>query len=73
MEDNKYLNKAIQEAGKILNQTKAQREQVEKAIPQLKKQIADSGGDLTMITKMENAAKHKDLSALIQLHNKISK
>ena len=73
MENTNYLNKALQEAAKTLKAIEPQRKVFEESIPTIKAELRKQGHDMTMISRMEEAAKNGDLNTIINLKSKLHK
>ena len=73
MENINILNKALKAAAETLKTIEPQRKVFEDSIPDIKRQLQEAGADISIITKMENAAKNGDLKAIIKLKSQIQK
>jgi len=73
MENTNILNKALRAAAETLKTIEPQRKVLEDSIPDIKRQLQKAGGDASIITKMEAAAKNGDLKTIIKLKSQIKK
>ncbi len=72
MEKYQYLNKALKEAEKVFKTIEPQRQAINKIIPEIKKKLSENGTDISIISKMEIAAKAGDIKTIIELKNKMN-
>lgn len=73
MENTNILNKALKAAAETLKTIEPQRKVLEDSIPDIKRQLQKAGGDISIISKMETAAKNGDLKKIIELKSQIKK
>ena len=75
MEKNNYLNKALFDAAKTLDnisrKIQPQKKSLDNTVSQIKKELLKNGTDVSIITKMEKAAKTGDLNTILQAKNEI--
>ena len=73
MENTNILNKALMAAAETLKTIEPQRKVLEDSIPDIKRKLQEAGADVSIISKMENAAKNGDLKTIIKLKSQIKK
>lgn len=73
MENINILNKALKAAAETLKTIEPQRKVFEDSIPGIKRQLQEVGADVSIITKIEKAAKCGDLKTIIKLKSQIKK
>ena len=73
MKENQYLNKALNEAAKIMKIVEAQKKTLDSIIPNIEGELKKQGADMTIIEEMKKAAESKDLQKLKELSQKIKR